>query len=179
MTSITINEALLHRYYDEVTLTSEMLRMFWCSFWSRIRFSSPLRWTCLLLSAQYIALSLTHCCILTSWSRPPQHRDTRPANNPRMQTHTPPPERHNTTTQPSPTYTHINSRHTNRRAGLFILSMLVQTGRNTFTSLSLTCSNTLFIQWLKVTSHTEDKHQLTALIFIAKAVSTHFHSTRL
>lgn len=90
-----------------------------------------------------------------------------------------PPERHNATTQPSPTYTHINSRHTNRRAGLSILSMLVQTGRNTFTSLCLTCSNTPFIQWLKVTSHTEDKHQLTALIFIAKAVSTHFYSTGL
>lgn len=45
--------------------------------------------------------------------------------------------------------------------------------------IHFSCSNTPFIQWLKVTSHTEDKHQLTALIFIAKAVSTHFHSTRL
>lgn len=111
--------------------------------------------------------AVPHCCILSSWSRPPQHRDLQ--TTPECK-HTPP-ERHNATAQPSPTYTHINSRHTNRRAGLFILSMLVQTGRNTFTSLCLTCSNTPFIQWLKVTSHREDKHQLTALIFIAKAVT--------
>lgn len=159
-----------------LTLTFDKLS--WQSFCSR--FSYPV-WAEKPVpshkSSIYIALSLMHtpnCCILSSLKLDHPNSEIREPQTPPecKHTHASRETQCHHTTFPH-IHTHKPETHKQMRWSVHALSANIQTSRDTFTSICLTCSNTQFIQWLKVTTHMEDRQKIATLISIAKAASTY------